>query len=268
MMRSRSRTIASNGSGWSGGVAGSCFLMSPGSVRAITGTRRDAWRGSRRSSRRSGGPAARNSSGVIQPILWRSGSRRTRERRSHRGSADKALLRVCRVFVYFLVCAPPLSWLSCSLPCLRSAQPFKGTKRPDVRYVPSPDSVVEAMLELARVTASDVVYDLGSGDGRIPIAAAQRYGAIGVGVETRCQAQSRSGRPREEGRRQRSRPLPDAGSVRDRHQPGDRGHAVPAAAHQPGSHPQAEEGAQARHADRALISSTWASNGRPRSRRT
>ena len=63
------------------------------------------------------------------------------------------------------------------------AQPFKGTKRPDVRYVPSPDSVVEAMLELARVTASDVVYDLGSGDGRIPIAAAQRYGAIGVGVE-------------------------------------------------------------------------------------
>jgi cyclopropane fatty-acyl-phospholipid synthase-like methyltransferase len=63
------------------------------------------------------------------------------------------------------------------------AQPFKGTKRPDVRYVPSPDSVVEAMLELARVTANDVVYDLGSGDGRIPIAAAQRYGAFGVGVE-------------------------------------------------------------------------------------
>jgi cyclopropane fatty-acyl-phospholipid synthase-like methyltransferase len=63
------------------------------------------------------------------------------------------------------------------------AQPFKGTKRPDVRYVPSPDSVVEAMLQLARVTASDVVYDLGSGDGRIPIAAAQRYGAFGVGVE-------------------------------------------------------------------------------------
>ena len=60
---------------------------------------------------------------------------------------------------------------------------FKGTKQPDVRYVPSPDSVVEAMLELAHVTASDVVFDLGSGDGRIPIAAAQRYGAVGVGVE-------------------------------------------------------------------------------------
>jgi cyclopropane fatty-acyl-phospholipid synthase-like methyltransferase len=64
-----------------------------------------------------------------------------------------------------------------------SAQPFKGVKQPDVRYVPSPDSVVDAMLELAHVTANDVVYDLGSGDGRIPIAAAKRYGAFGVGVE-------------------------------------------------------------------------------------
>jgi cyclopropane fatty-acyl-phospholipid synthase-like methyltransferase len=63
-----------------------------------------------------------------------------------------------------------------------SAQPFKGTKQPDVRYVPSPDSVVDAMLELAHVTAGDVVYDLGSGDGRIPIAAAKR-GAFGVGIE-------------------------------------------------------------------------------------
>jgi cyclopropane fatty-acyl-phospholipid synthase-like methyltransferase len=43
--------------------------------------------------------------------------------------------------------------------------------------------VVDAMLELAHVTAADVVYDLGSGDGRIPIAAAKRYGAFGVGVE-------------------------------------------------------------------------------------
>ena len=63
------------------------------------------------------------------------------------------------------------------------AQPFQGTRRPDVRYVPSPDSVVEAMLALARVNAADVVYDLGSGDGRIPIAAAKRYGAFGVGIE-------------------------------------------------------------------------------------
>jgi precorrin-6B methylase 2 len=50
-------------------------------------------------------------------------------------------------------------------------------------YVPTPDDVVARMLALAEVTASDVVYDLGSGDGRIPITAAKRYGARGVGLE-------------------------------------------------------------------------------------
>ena len=60
---------------------------------------------------------------------------------------------------------------------------IRGARQPDVRYVPSPDSVVEAMLALAKVTAADVVYDLGSGDGRIPIAAAKQYGAFGVGIE-------------------------------------------------------------------------------------
>ena len=54
---------------------------------------------------------------------------------------------------------------------------------PDVRFVPTPQSVVDAMLELAHVTAADVVYDLGSGDGRIPITAAKKYGARGVGIE-------------------------------------------------------------------------------------
>lgn len=52
----------------------------------------------------------------------------------------------------------------------------------DVPFLESPESVVEAMLELAEVTEGDVVYDLGSGDGRIVIAAAMR-GATGVGIE-------------------------------------------------------------------------------------
>jgi tRNA G37 N-methylase Trm5 len=56
-------------------------------------------------------------------------------------------------------------------------------KPPDVRYVPTPQNVVDEMLEMAHVTAADVVYDLGSGDGRIPITAAQKYGARGVGIE-------------------------------------------------------------------------------------
>jgi SAM-dependent methyltransferase len=56
-------------------------------------------------------------------------------------------------------------------------------RAPDINYVPTPLPVVERMLELARVEKDDVVYDLGSGDGRIPIIAAQRYGARGVGIE-------------------------------------------------------------------------------------
>jgi cyclopropane fatty-acyl-phospholipid synthase-like methyltransferase len=57
------------------------------------------------------------------------------------------------------------------------------SRRPDVRFLATPDNVVRAMLELAQVTPADVVYDLGSGDGRIPIAAAKMYGARGVGIE-------------------------------------------------------------------------------------
>jgi len=56
-------------------------------------------------------------------------------------------------------------------------------RKPDIFYVPTPQPVVDAMLAMAKVTAADVVYDLGSGDGRIPITAAQRYGARGVGID-------------------------------------------------------------------------------------
>jgi len=59
----------------------------------------------------------------------------------------------------------------------------KPLRDPDVIYVPTPQEVVDAMLALANVTAKDVVYDLGSGDGRIPITAAQKYGARGVGID-------------------------------------------------------------------------------------
>lgn len=52
-----------------------------------------------------------------------------------------------------------------------------------VPFVPTPQDVVEKMLELAKVTPDDVVYDLGSGDGRIVITAAQKFGARAVGVE-------------------------------------------------------------------------------------
>jgi len=57
------------------------------------------------------------------------------------------------------------------------------SQTPDIHFVPTPSAVVDAMLRFAGVTPQDVVYDLGSGDGRIVIAAAQKYGARAVGVE-------------------------------------------------------------------------------------
>ena len=52
-----------------------------------------------------------------------------------------------------------------------------------IHFAATPVPVADAMLRLARVTSRDVVYDLGSGDGRIVVLAAQKYGARGVGIE-------------------------------------------------------------------------------------
>jgi len=73
-----------------------------------------------------------------------------------------------------------IRWLVLMILAFQSAQPLR---KPDVFYVPTPPGVVNAMLKMARVTDKDVVYDLGCGDGRIPIAAAATYGARGVGVD-------------------------------------------------------------------------------------
>jgi tRNA G37 N-methylase Trm5 len=56
-------------------------------------------------------------------------------------------------------------------------------QHPDVIFVPTPQEVVEAMLELAKVHQGDVLYDLGSGDGRIPVTAAKRYGIRAYGID-------------------------------------------------------------------------------------
>ena len=57
------------------------------------------------------------------------------------------------------------------------------TRTPDVIWVPTQDPVVSAMLKMASVTKTDVVYDLGCGDGKIVIAAAKEFGARGVGID-------------------------------------------------------------------------------------
>jgi SAM-dependent methyltransferase len=56
-------------------------------------------------------------------------------------------------------------------------------RTPDIQFVPTRQVIVDAMLRLASVGPGDVVYDLGSGDGRIVIIAAEKYGARGVGIE-------------------------------------------------------------------------------------
>lgn len=56
-------------------------------------------------------------------------------------------------------------------------------KDPEVPYVPTHERVVAEMLKVAKVGKNDVLYDLGSGDGRIPITAAKRFGTRGVGVD-------------------------------------------------------------------------------------
>ena len=67
---------------------------------------------------------------------------------------------------------------------LLAAAPAAAQSRlPDVIFVPTPQEVVDDMLRLAGVKKGDVLYDLGSGDGRIPITAAKRYGVRGVGID-------------------------------------------------------------------------------------
>src|SRR3972149_5245081 len=62
-------------------------------------------------------------------------------------------------------------------------QPQIGQAGKDVVWVPTPDRLIERMLQMADTTSKDVVVDLGSGDGRIPIAAAKKFGARALGIE-------------------------------------------------------------------------------------
>jgi len=64
-----------------------------------------------------------------------------------------------------------------------AAQTPKPRREPDVPYVPTTEEAVQAMLKLADVKKTDVLYDLGCGDGRIVIAAAKNFGTRGVGID-------------------------------------------------------------------------------------
>jgi hypothetical protein len=79
---------------------------------------------------------------------------------------------------------PELDGISLTKPDNRTpAKITPKTDKPDVLYVPTPQEVVDKMLELARVTKDDLLYDLGCGDGRFVVTAAKRYGCRAVGYD-------------------------------------------------------------------------------------
>ena len=79
-----------------------------------------------------------------------------------------------------------LAALAFSLPAVAQQKPYEpqvGQAGKDVIWVPTPDEVVDRMLTMAQVTANDIVFDLGAGNGKIAIAAAKKFGARATGIE-------------------------------------------------------------------------------------
>lgn len=86
-------------------------------------------------------------------------------------------------FAAAAICAAALGAFAFDAAIAQDKAPEKKKTETPIPYVPSPQSVVDRMLELAGIEEDDVVLDLGSGDGRIPITAAARFGARGLGVD-------------------------------------------------------------------------------------
>jgi len=98
-------------------------------------------------------------------------------RTSARRHLSPAALFSSTLFSSFLALATALLMVA------NAAAQDQPARKPDVPYVPTPQEVVDRMLELAKVGKNDVVYDLGCGDGRIVITAAKEHGARGVGID-------------------------------------------------------------------------------------
>ena len=94
-------------------------------------------------------------------------------------------MRILLAVAAAVFAATPAAALDSSSPYrfLAQAQPRKPAQQPDVIYVPTPHEVVDDMLRLANVGKSDILYDLGAGDGRIAIAAAKKFGIRAVGID-------------------------------------------------------------------------------------
>jgi hypothetical protein len=89
----------------------------------------------------------------------------------------------CAVFLCMIFAATALSQTPTRAQCEQQFAPRSGLAGKDVMWVPTLDQLVTAMLRAAKVTPQDRVIDLGSGDGKIPIAAAKQFGAHALGIE-------------------------------------------------------------------------------------
>ena len=95
----------------------------------------------------------------------------------------KAYVLAAAALVLIACNGPPAAQEAEAQVPLNKNTPGAATRQPDVIFVPTPQDTVNAMLKLAEVKKGDVVYDLGSGDGRIPITAAKTYGVRAVGID-------------------------------------------------------------------------------------
>lgn len=90
-----------------------------------------------------------------------------------------------RTLILFPIClvAAALLWGVLDLSFAQSKDAKEAAREPDVIFVPTPQSVVDKMLDLAEIKPGDILYDLGCGDGRIVVTAAKKYGIKAIGVD-------------------------------------------------------------------------------------
>ena len=202
---------------------------------------------------------------VGAPSWWpgssRASDRRGARRRSIRCSrcarnSTQPVKDACPVVraALFIVTLLAVAVFVCAAAPDQAAASAQGDRRPartpDMYFAPTRQAVADAMLKLARVRPEDVVYDLGSGDGRIVILAAQKYGARGVGIELdpRLVEISRQVAPR--GRSGRQGVLRRRRSVHRGYLEGYGGDVVPFRQRQPPAGAETETGAPSGRPDR------------------